>query len=207
MGSYYYLIAQLPYLIYGQDAPISSGRFKDLCREQLGKKDLKLLELCSLDPAAGQAGYARPADPVSSKFINSWKGWERALRLHLAKFRAQNLKRDNAAPVDPPQDPLDTSSAAKTAMTMDSPLEAELYLDKARWNAIDALEGLEHFGLNTVFAYLLKLYLIERHSLFNAEGGFGEYKLLYNSIINQASVADNRLGEAISTSNESGEPK
>ena len=201
MSSYYYLIAQLPYLIYGQGASISSEHFKELCREQLGSKDLALLDFCSLDPAPEQ-GYARQAVPVSSDFINSWRNWERALRLHLAKFRAQNLKRDNGAPVAPPQDPLDAASVAKTAMTMDSPLEAEMYLDRARWDAIDALEGLDIFGQNAIFTYLLKLYLIERYSMFKEEDGFAEYKLLYASIINQASG-----GEAISTSNESGEPK
>ena len=186
---------------------MSSQHFKELCRESLDKKDLELLEMCSLDPdPSGNnpdgISYGNALPDVSSRFINSWRRYERALRLNLARFRSQQLKRENRAPVDPPQEPMDAAVTAKAALTMDSPMEAEIYLDKARWSAIESLEGADHFSSNTIFSYLLKLYLMERHSLFKAEEGFAEYKSLYASIINQASG-----GEAISTSNLSGEPK
>lgn len=212
MGSYYYLIAQLPYLIYGQALPMTSGHFRELCRDLLDAGDNKLLDECSLDPDPDhiddeQTAYAAAAVPVASDFINSWRTWERALRLHLARFRAQRLKRESRLPADPPQDPMDAAAVARAALAIESPLEAEMYLDKARWNLIESLEGLDHFSQNAVFAYLLKLYLMERHDLFKAEEGFTEYKSLYASILERASAADHRLGEAISTSNESGEPK
>ncbi|QQO08223.1 DUF2764 domain-containing protein [Breznakiella homolactica] len=188
MSSYYYLVAQLPYLMYGQAAPMSSDQFAALAKDMLDPADAALLELCSLDPEAADGdsqspSYAGMPAPTPSSFLNRWREWERALRLHLARYRAQKIKRDNGAPVDPPENPLEAGSVAKAAMAMESPLEAEQYLDKARWDAIETLEGLDHFGRNTVYAYLLKLFLMERRSLFTAEEGFSEYKALYASIL------------------------
>jgi hypothetical protein len=70
---------------------------------------------------------------------------------------------------------------------MDSPFEAEIFLDKARWDAIERLKGLDETGSNMVFAYLLKLLLMERRSSFKTEEGFMEYKTLYAAIRGGAS--------------------
>jgi hypothetical protein len=89
--------------------------------------------------------------------------------------------------VEPPEDPVDAAAAAKAAMALDNPLEAELFLDKARWDAIETLRGLQYFNRNTIYAYLLKLLLLERRSAFKTEEGFTEYKGLYASIMEAAS--------------------
>jgi hypothetical protein len=89
---------------------------------------------------------------------------------------------------------------------MDSALEAEIFLDQSRWRAIETFQGLDYFDRNTVYAYLLKLLLMERRSCFRAEEGFTEYKGLYAAVMGAAgSGALPRAGT--STSNESGEPK
>jgi hypothetical protein len=106
------------------------------------------------------------------------------------------LKWEGAAPVDPPEDPMDAAAVARASVVIESPLEAELFLDQARWNAIEALQGLQYFSANTIYAYLLKLFLMERRSLFKVEEGFAEYKGLYTAIL-----------AAASTNVESGEPK
>jgi hypothetical protein len=77
-------------------------------------------------------------------------------------------------------------AAAKQAFGVDSPLEAELILDKARWNAIEAFHGIGYFTENMIYAYLLKLKLMERRQAFNTEEGFAEYKTLYASILEDA---------------------
>jgi hypothetical protein len=89
-------------------------------------------------------------------------------------------------PADPPDYPADAAAVAKAALAMDSPLEAELFLDKSRWDLIESLQGLDYFGRNTVYAYLLKLFLLERRSLFRAEEGFAEYKGLYAAVMEAA---------------------
>jgi len=202
VGSYYYLVAQLPALSYGAPAPLGAGDFIELCRNLMEDSDKPLLRECALDPAGSEqtsgdeAAYARLSAPTHSALIDGWRAWERALRLNLARLRSQRLKRDTAALTEPPVDPLDAATVAKAALTMESPLEGELYLDRARWDAIESLQGFDYFGRDTVYAYLLKLLLLERRAQFKAEEGFSEYKALYASIM-----------EAAPTSNPSGEPK
>ena len=172
MGSYYYLGAQLPYLVYGQDPPMSSS-------------DAELLDFCTLDPDPPKDTSGATEEGTASKtrsdFINRWKEWERSLRLNLAKSRAMKLKWDSAG--DAPETPADAATAAKNAMTFDSPLEAELFLDKARLDAIDNFQGISVFSESAIYAYLLKLLLMERRMLFDAEEGFKEYKGLYAEIL------------------------
>jgi hypothetical protein len=189
-------MAQLPYLVYGQGAPMSSGAFKSLCEEALSPSDRALLKYCVLDPEPGgtlspngEGGppYGEPPPPTSSNFLDRWRDWERALRLNLARFRFLRLKREGGgAPADPPDYPADAAAVARAALAMESPLEAELFLDKSRWDLIESLQGLDYFGRNTAYAYLLKLFLLERRSFFRAEEGFTEYKGLYAAIMEAA---------------------
>jgi hypothetical protein len=97
--------------------------------------------------------------------------------------------------VEPPEYPADAAATAKAAVAMTSPLEAELFLDKARWDAIEAFQGLDYFNRNTIYAYLLKLLLMERRSLFKTEEGFAEYKGLYASIMEAGFTEGNSKAE------------
>jgi hypothetical protein len=209
VASYYFLTAQLPCLSYGQTAPMTLSRFRELCRENLTREDLALLELCALDPEPLDpeippeergASYAEMPPETSSDFINKWRKWERALRLNLAKGRSQQLKRDAAA-LDAPDTFQDAQAAAKAALAIESPLEAELSLDKARWDAIEGFQGTAYFHRDNIFAYLLKLLLLERRASFKTEEGFMEYKSLYASIMESSDSGAIPL-EAMSTTGE-----
>jgi len=175
---------------------MSSEAFKSLAAELMSPADAALLDSCTLDPepAIGddESGltYAKAAGKTSSKLVNNWKKWERTLRLNLAKGRALKFKRDAGTLAEVPEDPVDAVAAAKTALLMDSPLEAELYLDKARWDVIEGLQGIDNFHKNAIFAYLLKLLLMERRAAFNAEEGFAEYKRLYAAILGEKNDRD-----------------
>ena len=182
MGSYYYLGAQLPYLVYGQNPPMSSSAFKAMAWEHMSSGDAELLDFCTLDPDPPKdtSGATKEGARTRSDFINSWKEWERVLRLNLAKSRALKLKRDA---VDAPDAPVDAAIAAKNAMTMESPLEAEVFLDKARWDAIDSFQGISVFSESAIYAYLLKLLIMERRMVFDTDEGYNEYKGLYAAIL------------------------
>jgi hypothetical protein len=213
--AYYYLVSQLPYLIYGQAVPLSSVQFKALCKTALRPQDAALLDWCTLDPdpealplEEGKPGSYRDASRATpSPFINTWRHWERALRLNLARYRAQVLGQEGVAPVDPPEDPVEAGALAKAALGIESPLEAELFLDQARWNAIEAMQGLDYFGVTTIYAYLLRLLLMERRASFSAEEGFVAYKGLYTAIMAAAGGRASAGGGVSEISIESGEPK
>jgi len=189
VGYYAYLGAQLPYLVYGQNPPMSSEKFRALASDLMSPGEAALLNYCTLDPDPVKEGntgasYAEPAPLVSSKMINQWKDWERTLRLNLAKNRAMKLKRDGAA-LEAPAVPSDAVIAAKNAMSLDSPLEAELFLGKARWDAIENYQGINIFNESAMYAYLLKLLLMERRAAFKTEEGYTEYKGLYAAILGE----------------------
>ena len=179
--AYYYLAAQLPYLVYGQNPPMSSASFRELCLSSLSADDAALLYYCTLDPEKN--GVVSAGLPEMSDMIDNWRVWEQALRLNLARYRAQKLKREGGASIDPPEHPASASSVAKTASGIESPLEAELFLDKSRWDAIEAFQGIDYFDRNTIYAYLLKLQLMERRASFRVDEGFAEYKGLYTAIM------------------------
>jgi len=193
VGSYYYLVAQLPYLTYGQAPPMQPEAFKDLVKPMLSAEDSALIDLVSLDP-----GYYTDKAPLcGSDFIDGWREWERSLRLNLAKNRAIKAKREAAVTAEPPALPAEAASAAMRAMAaMESPLEAEVTLDKARWSAIDSLVGYEYFDRNTVFAYLLKLLILQRRASFQPETGFSEYKSLYAAILEGVQSGTSLAGES-----------
>jgi hypothetical protein len=165
---------------------MGSARFRDLARARLSAEDAALLDLVGLDPQSGggRPSYAEAGRPSGSDVIDKWRDWERSLRLNLARFRALKLKREGA--LDPPVVPADAASAAQQAMTAENPLEAEIFLDRARWDAIERFQGIPAFSRDAVYAYLLKLLILERRASFKAETGFAEYKSLYASILEHA---------------------
>ena len=180
MGQYYYFVPQLPFLVFGQSPPMSPEAFRDLALTLLDEEDAALLDKIGL-------GLNPPRDgvPSGSAFIDKWREWERILRLNLVKQRAGKLKREAPAS-DPPVLPSDAAAAAAKAVS-ETPLEGEIIIDKARWHAIDTLlEGSGPFDQDVVFAYMLKLIILNRQALFVAERGFSEYKSLYASILEQS---------------------
>jgi hypothetical protein len=172
---------------------MSSIAFKDMARPLLEESDAAIFDLLDLDMVAredpsieeGGPAYIADVQASGSDFMDGWRQWERALRLNLARHRAQRVKRENApAAMEAPAFPMDAASAALKAVAIsDSPLKAETILDKARWDAIEALQGSDYFDRNTIFAFLLKLMLLERSASFKVEEGFTEYKKLYASIL------------------------
>ena len=187
---------------------MSSADFRELARDKMSSADAAVLDYCTLDPeplppaqgsasaaASIGAAYTEPAPPTSSAFINRWREWERTLRLNLGRARAQKVKltvgsaRSEAATrdsSDAPEYPADAVAAAKNAMALESPLEAEIFLDRARWDVIDNFQGISTFSEDAIYAYLLKLLLMERRTAFKNEEGFTEYKALYAAILGEA---------------------
>jgi hypothetical protein len=155
---------------------MSSARFRDLAETGLSKADAAVLPYCGLNPRSVPGN-------LGCSFISAWYEWENSLRLNLARYRAVKLKREGPSNIQP--FPQDAAVAAKAASSLESPLEAELLLDESRWKAVEYFQGIQYFDRNTVYAYLLKLQLMERRSSFRAEEGFNEYKGLYAAVMGE----------------------
>ena len=177
--NYYYFVSTLPSISYGDKPPVSSEDFREHCEVLLHPEDAALLKYCYYDPKL----VMETVQTTGSDFIDLLMLRERVLVLNLAFVRAAKLKRPS--PGDPPHDVPRAEARGKTAFEMDDPLEATIYIDQGRWGALDEMVGLNLFGVNNIFAYLLKLQLLERRQLFDAEKGAANYKGLYDSILDE----------------------
>jgi len=176
--NYYYFVATLPSIDYGDKPPMGSEEFREQCNDQLHEDDAALLRYCSYNPLLA----IETVQSIGSDFMDCHMARERTLVLNLAYLRAGKLKRPS--PGDPPHDVPRAEAVAKAAFEMDDPLEAAIFIDKSRWDALDEMVGLDPFGVNNIFAYLMKLQLLERRQCFDAEVGAVKYKELYDSILN-----------------------
>ena len=173
----YYLIAQLPSLDgLGENMPmpITEERFLELCYRFLGKKAQGELGRLSLAPS-------REYEKSSSKLIKAWNEGERDLRLVLGKVRAEKMnKKFDTEDKRFSEEMLQT---ARTAVEMDSPMEAEKFLNRYRLEFLETLRPMDAFALDYVFYYWIKLKLILRIRQFSADNGKAAYKNIYNSIM------------------------
>lgn len=174
----YYLISQLPSLDGLSDnvpVPITEERFYDICQRILGKKAQKELNRLSLVPS-------RTYESSDSKVIESWNRNEQNLRLALGKVRAEKLNKQFDS--ENRTFTTDLMQTVRTAVEMDSPLEAEKLLNRYRMDYLESLKPMDVFSEDFIFYYCLKLKLILRMRQFDAENGKSAYKNIYNSIMN-----------------------
>ncbi|MDR0877955.1 MAG: hypothetical protein LBN21_07870 [Treponema sp.] len=180
--NYYYLISQLPSLQYGEKAPYTPDEFLEQCKEMLSKSDYDGLKYCTLD-----IDVLDGAPLTQWDFINTWVARERTMRYALSHLRSVNLKRDDdEEQLEAPHESPRTEAGAHVAFAMGDPLEAEIYLDKNRWENIESIQGHDNFGINVIFAHVLKLKLMQRRLSFIPDEGLAEYKALYASILQGA---------------------
>jgi hypothetical protein len=134
-------------------APISSDDFFVNCESLLSSEDRSdLVRILSGN-----------LDACETPFMCDWMAHERQLRNALVMERvhgqvgeAENYLREN----------LDYDSrierAVAEAMAASNPIERERILDQARWNILDDMAQDTPFGPGQVFAFVLKLQIVER---------------------------------------------
>ncbi len=170
---YYYLIAALPILTLDAEPPLSTGEFTELCRQQLTEEDFVKFSLAS-----------------GCRLSAEFEAWNTALKNELVKLRASRLGFDADESLKEGGIYAGLSELAREVFNQENPLEAELLLDKMRWNKISDLEALEYFSAEKLAAYLLKLKLLERKALFTREDGNENYMQIYEN------AAGSRLSES-----------
>lgn len=174
----YYLMSQLPSLDgLGENmpVPITEERFLELCHRFLGKKAQFELDKLSLMPS-------REYEKSESDLIRAWNEGERNLRLYLGKVRADKMNKQFE--LENKSLPVGLIQAVRAAVEMDSPMEAEKFLNRYRLEFLESLRPMDTFSEDSVFYYCLKLKLILRIRQFDAASGEAAYKNIYNSIMN-----------------------
>ncbi len=192
MKRYWYLASTLPSFPFDAPPPMSIEDFDTLCRRLAEPEDISLLNAVD---AVREGNSAAGVD--RSQFLTQYLEWERGVRNALVQLRARELKwpadsftREGVAPVSAAQ-------AAQSVFSVSDPLEAELLLERERWNAIEALSALSAFDLDYLLAYKLKLLIATRCAMFDKERGLVGFKAYYQDILHTAA-------EAAGSANDSG---
>ncbi len=175
--AYYYLVSQLPNISSGEskaNLPMNTVQFREVAGRFITPKEKTVLEELSLVPPMELSS-------TESAFLDVWYEKERNLRCALAQIRAQKLKKDSF-PL-PAGCTADIISAARTAVGMDSPLSAEQFLYEYRLRLLDDLRPLDAFSIDAVYAYGLRLMLVERMRKFEVENGKTSYHEIYDTIL------------------------
>ena len=168
---YYYLISALPMLRPDGELPMSSGEFIELCRQQLTEED-----------------FVRFSTASGCQLSAEFEAWNTALKNELVKLRAAKLDFDANESLKEGDIYAGLTELAREVLNQKNPLEAELFLDKMRWDKISDLEALEYFSTEKLAAYLLKLKLLERKALFTKADGNENYRQICKTVADSWAV-------------------
>ncbi len=174
----YYFMSQLPSLDGLSEnvaLPITEERFLELCQRFLGKKAQREISRLTLSPP-------QEHEKSTSALVEAWNDGERNLRFALAKARAEKMKK--TFDTGNRYLPAEIVKVARAAVEMESPMEAEKFLNRYRLEFLETLRPMDTFAEDSAFYYGLKLKLILRMRQFNADVGETAYKNIYNSIMN-----------------------
>ena len=178
--NYYYFVATLPSLNFGEKPYKSSSEFVEDSHALLHPDDFDLFKYCCFDPRMA----VETTEPTGSDFTDLFLARERTLVLNLAYLRA--IKLNWPSPGDPPHDFPRFEAVAKAAFEMEDPFQATLSIDRARWGVLDTMVGAEDiFGINNILVHFIKLQLMERKQRFDHKKGLEIYQERYKTILEE----------------------
>jgi hypothetical protein len=159
---YVYLVASLPHLELDGAPPFTSSELLFSCGGVLRQdhwEDLRAL-------VGGAPREVR--SPEARRLV----GAETQLRNALARIRAERSGVEYEARTHPHAG-YDTrvEELAARALAVEDPLERELVLDRHRWALLDEAASRAAFGVRAVFAYALKLRIVEKWSALSDAAG------------------------------------
>ncbi|RLI99217.1 MAG: hypothetical protein DRP08_07425 [Candidatus Aenigmatarchaeota archaeon] len=156
-NKYYYLVASLPHLAFGEKSPISREGFSRECRKWLEPVDLEMV----LGVDIGEPAIQDTDRPI----VRTWKEFDMRFRALLAEYRGSGphaLKR--AMP-----------ELIKLVFDETDPLRRERRIEKIRWKFLEGEEYKHPFDAAWLVLYCLKLQILERVSRFDHDVGLKKF--------------------------------
>lgn len=159
---YYYLVASLPPLSLGEKPPWTPEDFLFHCQGALSADDWQ--ELSLILEGRSQEG--------SSAFAEWWHQLDTQIRNQLVRIRAGRLHVE-ARPYVRMHTNYDVAveHGVSDAMTHPDPLQRELALARARWDALEERILGNPYHLEAVLAYGIRLRILRRWSGLTDEAG------------------------------------
>ncbi|MCK4912225.1 MAG: DUF2764 family protein [Candidatus Omnitrophica bacterium] len=151
MDKYYYFVAQLPLLIFGQECYASKQHFLEQAKKWLSDKDFVIISGVSLNDF-----YLREDD---NKVLSQYKNFEKSLKKEIESFRKNENRGENYL------------LNSKLNLEEGTPLEIEKALLRLRWKFIEFLEEGHFFDLEILIVYFLKIQILEKLFTFDRDKG------------------------------------
>lgn len=175
--AYYYFTATLPYLDFDSIPPMSDEAFLDECKRLLTEDDFSVTKRF----LSQREKLNRHNDAV-----NALAQYNRDFRNEMVWFRTQKLHKDSGDATGKTRaGSLSIVETIAQASKIPNLLEAERFLDKARWQHWDHfLMGCQG-GLEFIIVYGLKLKILNRYNEINSPKGreiFEEIKRMEMSV-------------------------
>jgi hypothetical protein len=186
VSRYYYFAATLPSLQLGAPPPMGTGEFLERCKRHLGSGDYAVVEAALL----GSAPEGPPAVTEGSSLLTRYYAWERSLRNELVRLRARRLERAPEPWLRPATRDDAAPRVAQLVFQAGSPLEAEILLERQRWDAIEGMKALHFFDLESIVAYRLELQILARLGRLREEEGETRYRETYAAILEAAQTSE-----------------
>lgn len=186
-NQYYYTVSSLPMLSYDTEKFMSLDEFFDCCETTITEKDFNILKSAKLIPVDDSVS----PEPVLEK----WNSRERSLRNELVKMRAGKKGVDSEKYIAAGSLETGVIETAREAFGAPSPLDAELILDKSRWEFLEMLEAGHFFDLGKLVIYSLQLQLLQRKARINKEAGKAGFDEIYSSITGKEKTDNNENTE------------
>ncbi len=153
MNKYYYLVASLPYLRFGERPPFTRKEFLSECRKWLSIRDMaRILSLAKEDYRVNKH---------DTESIIEWKKADLNLKKEIAAGRGKK-RRKNLPEI---------SQKVKEIFELKTPLQREQAIEKIRWDIIEGMKTKHHFDVHSIAFYFLKLQIAARISGFDKEEG------------------------------------
>ena len=184
---YFYAIASLPMLSFGESPPLTLEEFTACCAS-LTEVDAGEL-LCVLEDRL---------DEATSPFLLTWRNADRQMRDAIAALRAGKRNVDVAAYLKEYTGfDLSIEREVEEAWTKPNPLESERMLDQCRWRLLDELALDDPFGLSTILAFAVKLKILIRWAgLEDDKGQRRIEELIIGNLNQEGSMTEIMSGEA-----------
>ena len=162
MDKYYYLLSEIPYLIFGKESNITQRLFLAEAEKWLSEKDY--IELVQLNINEFKE------EQINNSLLDLYRSFEFQLRSELAKYRRDKKEgREYKSHMFSP-------SIFKDG----DPLDIEKKLLKLRWDFIEE-NGVGHnFDLHAVMTYYLKLQINRTLYFWEKEKGRENFNSLVN---------------------------
>lgn len=175
---YYYLIASLPLLKFGEGLPFPLSHFINRCRQEVTEHHFsELNHLIS-------GNYSKS----NNHYIKHWGKITSALRNASAVLRAKKLGKQIDLDIRL-MEHADQELYQRVAKVFENlnPLTREIALDRLRWDLVKSVFAGDQFAFTAIMSYGLKMQILDRWQSISTEAGEKQLAKILGNAVSQYS--------------------